>query len=251
MPQINNFPIQFSIPNIGFKGVQQTYTATPLFKSNDTYISNPLVRTQETREDIEALARTNPRIMEILRQNNIPLRVNEKALNELNSGHLLNTRILAAKIYSALPDAQKSEVNLRDLQEAAMFHDYGKVLIPEKVLNKNDALTDNEWEVMKLHSELGAELLKNKGLSRHSLELIKYHHQRADGSGYPALDERYEYGIDSQILTAADKYTALTEKRAYKEPLSKDEALSMIANDVGEGIISEEVYDALVRAIST
>ena len=152
-------------------------------------------------------------------------------------------------MYSALPENMKKEVNLKDLQEAAMYHDYGKVLIPDNILNKKDQLTPNEWETIQQHSEIGYELLKGKGLSKHALDLVKYHHQLPEGNGYPAINSYYDYGIDSQILAAADKYSALTESRSYKPELSKEEALSIINEDVNNGVISKEVYTALKQVV--
>ena len=130
-----------------------------------------------------------------------------------------------------------------------MLHDYGKVLIPEKILNKNSALSNEEWEIMEEHSELGAELLKRKNLDDRTIELIKYHHQKPDSSGYPSIGDDFEYGLDSEILSVADRYGALREERSYKEAMSKEDALAIIKEDVDSGIISEEVFDALKKSV--
>ena len=185
--------------------------------------------------------------MNILDKNNIPLKINDKELEELKNGHLLDTRITAAKIYSALPKEMKAEVNLIDLQQAAMLHDYGKVLIPDKILNKNGKLTDSEKKVMELHSELGYELLKQQGVNNNVLNLVKYHHQTPKGDGYPNIESDYLSDVSSQIIMAADKYSALREKRSYKEPLDRTEALNIIKQDVQNGAIMPEIFDALVQ----
>ena len=117
------------------------------------------------------------------------------------------------------------------------------------ILNKAGQLTEEEREIMQLHSELGYELLKNKNLSENALGLVKYHHQNPKATGYPAINDNFVYGIDTQILNAADKYSALREKRSYKEPLSREEALKVMREDVKKGIISQEVYNALERAV--
>jgi putative nucleotidyltransferase with HDIG domain len=164
------------------------------------------------------------------------------------NGHLSATRIIAAKIYSMLPKALKSEVNLVDLQQAAMLHDIGKVFIPKEILYKQGALTQREKEIMNLHAEFSYELLKQRGIKESVLRLIKYHHQRPDKTGYPCADEDFEYTLSSQILSAADKYSALTEQRAYHTACTKSEALAIIYEDVDAGVISQEVYDALKKA---
>lgn len=163
--------------------------------------------------------------------------------------HHTATRVIAAKIYSALPENMKSEVNLPDLQQAAMLHDYGKVLIPKEILNKEGALTPEEKKIMELHSEFGYELLKQQGVNEHVLNLIKYHHQKPDGSGYPVADNSFEYSISAQILEAADMYSALTEERTYHKACTKNEALNIIYKEVESKTISQEVFDALKKSV--
>ena len=167
----------------------------------------------------------------------------------MTQGHLTETRIIAAKIYSALPPELKQEVNLPDLQQAAMLHDYGKVLIPKEILNKKGALTPEEKKIMELHSELGYELLKEQGINERVLKLIKYHHQKPDGTGYPIAENNFEYTISAQILEAADMYSALTEERPYHKAFSKEEAIEIIYKEVKAENISQEVFDALKKCL--
>ena len=156
---------------------------------------------------------------------------------------------MAAKIYSSLPAYLKDEVKLNDLQEAALLHDYGKVLIPNEILNKAGKLTYEEREIMELHSELGYELLKDKNLSEGTLNLIKYHHQNLNKTGYPAVHKDFDCDLGLQILNTADKFSALREKRCYKDAFGKIEALQIIAKDVNDGNISQDVYTALLKNI--
>lgn len=243
IPQFN-----INLPKVQFRSAAGTY-APHSIPSKDTFTSNPLYDNFGSKEQIEAEIKSNPRIKEILEQYNIQAKVNIEELNKLRQGHLQDTRITAAKIYSSLPQELKKEANLSDIQQAALFHDYGKVLIPNSILNKTGQLTDEEREIMQLHSELGYELLKNKNLSENALGLVKYHHQTPTGTGYPVINDGFVYGIDTQILNAADKYSALREKRSYKEPFSREEALEIMKEDVKKGIISQEVYNALERAV--
>ena len=247
----NNFRINtgFSIPKTtGFQGKVNSYLPKVSF-GNDGYVTNPLLENFGTKAEIEAAAKTNPRIKEVLNEYNLPVRVNADELEKLKNGHLQSTRITAAKIYSNLPAELKQEVDAQALQEAAMFHDYGKVLIPDKILNKNGELNEAEWAVMQQHAELGAELLKDKNISPRAKELVKFHHQDRGGKGYPAVNSGYEYGLDSEILSVADKYEALTEQRSYKDAMTREEALAVIENDVKKGLVSQEVFDALKKAV--
>ena len=176
-------------------------------------------------------------------------KVNLQELEKLKQGHLKETRLVAAQIYSSLPGYLKDEIVLSDLQNAALLHDYGKILIPEAIMNKKGKLTPEEREIVEMHSELGYELLKNKNISKGTLDLIKYHHQNLNKTGYPKMEENADFNLGLQVLSAADKYTALREKRSYKDQFGKIEALQIIAKDVNEGKLSQDVYTALMRAI--
>ena len=143
----------------------------------------------------------------------------------------------------------KHEINLSDIQQAAMLHDYGKVLIPKEILNKKGTLSTEERKIMELHAEFGYELLKQIGVKEEVLNLIKYHHQKPDGSGYPKINQDFKHDINAQILEAADMYSALTEERPYHKAYSKEEALQIIYKEVENGIISQEVFDALKKSI--
>ena len=172
-----------------------------------------------------------------------------KELEALKSGHMKDTRVIVAKMHSSLPKELKQEVNLQDLQNAAMCHDVGKSLIPEKILNKKGKLTSEEKEIMDLHSELGYEILKGSGLNKNTLEIIKYHHQTLDGAGYPKVDAKYECPKSVQILNVADKYSALTEERAYKKAFSREDALNIISEDVKNGKIASDVFEVLNKVV--
>lgn len=238
-------------PLVNFRGSEKVVVFNPEGPelSKDRFSTNPFKENFKTKAEIEQLAKSSPRIMALLKENNIPLNVNMPAIEKLAKGHLANVRVIVAKMYSVLSEDLKSEINLSNLQQAAMLHDYGKVLIPKRILDKEGALTPEEKKIMDLHSELGYELLKQQGVNEEVLSLVKYHHQKPDGSGYPAIDDDFEYGISSQIIAVADKFSALTEKRCYRNACSKEEAFEIISKDVENGIISKEVFEALKKAM--
>ncbi len=237
MTFINNIPVNFNIQQLAFKKAPPvSYSKLQGSPVLDGFISNPITKDFGTNEQIIAEIKSNPKLMEILENYKIPLKLNLQELNQLKQGHLKDTRVIAAKIYSNLPQNLKSEINLPNLQDAAMFHDYGKVLIPTSILNKAGTLTAKEQEIMQLHSEIGFELLKNKKLNEETLNLIRNHHNVTED-------------LSTQILSTADKYSALTEKRCYKEALDKDKALSIIKQDVGNNVISQDVYNALLKSL--
>ncbi len=250
MNPIYNTPILNNIrfPRIQFRSYPAEFKETfePI---KDSFSTNPLYENYWDKNSILKSAKSNPEIMRILKENKIPLKINLEELDKLKRGHLMDTRITAAKIYSALPRELKAGINSQDIQQAAMLHDYGKILIPDNVLNKNGKLTEDERKIMSLHSELGYELLKQQGVNKNVLNLVKYHHQTPDGNGYPAITDDFTSDISAQIITAADKYSALREKRSYKDAMTRNEALKVLQEDVKNGLISEEVYNALEKAV--
>ena len=242
-------------PNISpsFNGVQNI-TYTPLFHTN--FKSNPIADSFTSdkfldipKEKIITISKSNPKIMNILKEFNIKLNPNIEELNKLKKGHLLNTRILVAKIYSNLPPNLKAEINLSELQQAAMLHDYGKVLIPKEILNKKNTLEPYEYQIVQQHAELGYELLKNQGLSQNVLDMIKFHHQNLKLEGYPKFEDNQNFNLGTQILSLADKYSALLENRCYKSNLSKEKCLEILQKEASDGLISQEIFDALKNSV--
>lgn len=192
----------------------------------------------------------NPKIKNILNEMNAPVKLNIVELNQLLDGHASDVQSISSGIIENLPYSLKDKVNLRAVSDAAYLHDLGKVLIPVEILNKNGKLNEEEIKVMHRHSELSYELLKNSNLDKTTLNLIRNHHQNAKRSGYPFVDNSFNADLNLQILSMADKYSALTEKRAYKEPMSAKQALTIIYQDVKDGKLHPFVFKALVNYAS-
>lgn len=127
------------------------------------------------------------------------------------------------------------QINLITL--ASSIHDIGKIAIPAEILNKPGKLTDEEFKIMKTHSEVGAKMLSelpaeqfNSSLVKAAYEICRWHHERYDGRGYPDGLEGDEIPISAQVVAMADVYDALTSERCYKKAFSHEEAISMILN---------------------
>ncbi len=226
-------------PNINF--ARNRYVS---FGNFDTFEITTLDR-YTTEPAIRKMILANPKIKNITKQYNPSLNLNIIGLRELLRTHATDTRNIADGIVENLPFSLQYRVDKKSLDDAAYLHDLGKVLIPEEILNKPAKLDDAETNIMHTHSELSYELLKNSGLNKKTLELIRNHHQNAKRSGYPLVDKDFNADINLQILTAADKYSALTEKRPYKEPLEPRQALTIIYSDVKEGKMHPIVFKAL------
>ena len=200
------------------------------------------------KKAVHLMLELNPRIKKILNCYRIKPSINTKTLRELSNGHMNETCNVAMGIYSFLSDEIKSGIDESILKEASMLHDLGKVLIPTKILNKPARLNKKEREIMNIHSTLGYELLKTQNIKTETLDLVKYHHQNLQCSGYPALvGSRIPSDIGVQIISTADKYSALREARVYRRKLSRIESLLILYREVREGKIHKAVFDALVN----
>lgn len=119
---------------------------------------------------------------------------------------------------------------------ASALHDIGKVGISEEILNKPGKLTEQEWEIMKTHTLIGASLLQkmdsyqDEELVQAAYEICRWHHERYDGKGYPDGLKGEEIPISAQVVSLADAYDALVSARAYKSGIPHEDAVAMLLN---------------------
>lgn len=139
-------------------------------------------------------------------------------------------------------------LNTDNLNYAASYHDIGKIKIDQKIVHKDTALTDDEFEVMKLHPIHSYEIIKPI-LGEDIAYIAKCHHEKLDGSGYPQGLKGNDIPIESQIISVADIFDALTTKRTYREAYSVDKAINLMANDVNNHKLNKDAYEALKKAI--
>ena len=196
---------------------------------------------------VKRMMSLNPSIEALLKQYKIKPEIHTKTLKELTGGHMNETCNIAEGVFSMLSEDLKRDLDKSIIKEASMLHDLGKVLIPSKILNKPAKLNVKEREIMNIHSTLVYELLKTQNLSPKTLELIRYHHQNLQHSGYPAIETTITSDIAVQIVSISDKYSALREARVYRRRLSRLESLLILYREVREGKIAPEIYNALVK----
>ena len=200
------------------------------------------------KDIVQRMIELNPSIKRMLEDYKIKPTIDTKTLKELAGGHMNETCRVAVGIYSILSENLKKNIKEETIKEASMLHDLGKVLIPSKILNKPAKLNAKEREIMNIHSTLGYELLKTQKISEETLDLIKYHHQNLIHSGYPALNcDHHPSDIGVQIISTADKYSALREARVYRRKLSRIESLLVLYKEVREGKILPEIFDAIIE----
>ncbi|HEX3682646.1 MAG TPA: HD domain-containing phosphohydrolase [Bryobacteraceae bacterium] len=146
--------------------------------------------------------------------------------------HCQRLALMAAAMGLAL-DLSPSEILA--LQRGGYLHDVGKVAIPDHILFKPGPLTPEEWEIMKTHAERGERICSSMRSLAQVLPIIRHHHERWDGSGYPDGLKGEEIPLLARILQMADIYDALTTARPYKRALSPDEALDVLREEVAKG----------------
>ena len=212
----------------------------------DTFEPKTLDR-YTTEAAIRRMIENNPKVRSIAGTFNPSLELNMEELKELQANHATDTKNIAKGITENLPFSLQNKVDTKAIEDAAYLHDLGKVLIPKEVLNKPARLDNNEVKIMHTHSELSYELLKNSDLNEKTLKLIRNHHQNAKRTGYPWVGKDFSADLNLQILSTADKYSALTENRKYKAPLTSEQALTIIYRDVQEGKLHPFVFKALVN----
>ena len=160
--------------------------------------------------------------------------------NGESGAHVLHIRIITELLLHRLLEISSQYPITAEQQDniplASALHDIGKIGIDEKILNKPGKLTPEEYEVIKTHSMLGAEMLhqlenfNEQPLLQTAYEIARWHHERWDGRGYPDGLKGDEIPISAQLVALADVYDALTSERCYKKAFSHEKAVQMILN---------------------
>ncbi|MDO4483826.1 MAG: response regulator [Clostridia bacterium] len=144
------------------------------------------------------------------------------------------TAILAKKAMVLYPELGLTEEKIRLISTASALHDVGKIAIPDNILLKPGRLTPEEFEIMKTHSEEGYKLLKqfdyiwNDEYGAYCRNISRWHHERYDGRGYPDHLVGDQIPVEAQLVSLADVYDALVNKRCYKEPFGFETTFDMI-----------------------
>lgn len=173
--------------------------------------------------------------------------------------HFANISTLSALLLQALQKRKNhyglTEQDCQLIATAAVFHDVGKIGIPESILLKPGKLTAKEFEVMKTHTLIGDNLIKSleiyhdEPLLQMAAQICRWHHERYDGGGYPDGLKGEEIPICAQVVSIADVYDALMSARPYKPAFSSEKAIQMILN--GEcGVFNPVLVDCLLEVVS-
>ncbi|KEJ00890.1 diguanylate cyclase [Clostridium botulinum A2B7 92] len=126
-----------------------------------------------------------------------------------------------------------TESETEELKTIGLLHDIGKIAIEENILNKSEELTDDEWQEIKRHSEIGYRILNTVNDMLEISEYVLYHHERWDGKGYPKGLKGEEIPLQSRIITIIDAYDAMTSQRSYRSALPEESAIEELKINAG------------------
>ena len=142
-----------------------------------------------------------------------------------------------------------SRMDIRNLVWGSYLHDIGKVGIPDKVLLKTGKLTPEEWVIMRQHVIIGEQICQPLRTMRGVLPIIRHHHERWDGSGYPDGLSGHDIPFLAQVFQLIDVYDALTSDRPYKKALSPEESLRIMFSETHRGWRNRELMDEFAKFI--
>lgn len=168
-----------------------------------------------------------------------------EARDEYTRGHSERVMKVASMIAEELGVPEES---IEILRSAAELHDIGKIGVPDAILRKAGKLTAEEWETMRRHPIVSEEICRPLGLPPEVLFLIKHHHERLDGKGYPAGLLPEDQPLLQRILVVADSFDAMRSRRPYRDVMPEDELISELNRSAGR-TMDPTVVDALKRLL--
>jgi putative nucleotidyltransferase with HDIG domain len=168
-----------------------------------------------------------------------------EARDPYTRGHSERVAEFAQKIATKMGFSQEK---IELLKEISLLHDIGKLGIKEDILNKKEPLTEEEWEAVRKHSLIGEDILKPFLSSSEMLTVIRQHHERYDGTGYPDKVTGENINIFAAIVSVADAYDAMTSPRAYRPALSNAQAIEELEKNKGTQF-NPKVVEAFIEAI--
>jgi putative nucleotidyltransferase with HDIG domain len=158
-------------------------------------------------------------------------------------GHSIRVSRLACMLAETLG---LSSDQLKALERGSLLHDIGKIGITDTILHKPGKLTEEEWKIMRIHPDIGSRIVEGIPFLQETLPVIRYHHERWDGSGYPNGLQGKDIPTQARIFAVADVFDALTSKRSYRTRSSADDAIRYMQEQAGI-LFDPEIVDVLTQ----
>ena len=168
-----------------------------------------------------------------------------EAKDPYTRGHSERVAALSRRVASAL-GLTSAVVDL--VGQAGLLHDIGKIGVPEAILRKPGPLSAEEWESMRAHPVIGAQIVAPFEFFAGAARVIRHHHERWDGSGYPDGLARATIPLEARIVAVADVFDALTSARSYRAALPRDAVRACLATEAGH-TLDETVVAALLGVL--
>ena len=203
-----------------------------LYRSYTTYLG----RVREQQEHIAEIAALHLRTIETL-----ALAIDAK--DDTTAAHLRRVQVYAMGIGSEL---NLTSLEMEALNAAALLHDVGKLAVPEYIVSKPGKLTPEEFEKMKIHPVVGAEILERVGFPYPVVPIVRAHHEKFDGTGYPDGLAGDQIPIGARILSVVDCLDALSSDRQYRKACPLEEAMEVVTAQSGKAF-DPRVVDVLQR----
>jgi diguanylate cyclase (GGDEF)-like protein/putative nucleotidyltransferase with HDIG domain len=199
-----------------------------------------LGKLEDEKRHVEEIANLHLRTIEAL-----ALAIEAK--DQTTHDHLQRVRIYAIEVAKELG---MSGTDLEALHAAALLHDIGKLAVPEHIIAKPGKLTPEEFEKMKIHTVVGADILERVRFPYPVVPIVRAHHEKWDGSGYPYGLKGAEIPIGARILSAVDYLDALASDRQYRKAMPLDEVMKRLSAESGKSF-DPKVVDVLTRRYRT
>src|SRR6476620_6903802 len=178
--------------------------------------------------EAEAERRRHAEEMATIHMNTIEsLAIAVDAKDQTTHGHVRRTQIYAVEMGKLF---KVSESDLRALHAGALLHDIGKLAVPEYILNKPGKLTEAEFAKMKIHPVVGGDILKRVNFPYPVEDIVRYHHEKWDGSGYPKGLKGESIPLVARIISVVDFYDATRCDRPYRKGMKREESLALLRN---------------------
>jgi putative two-component system response regulator len=214
---------------------------TALANGADDYVVKPF-----DREELKARLQVGARIVGLQRGQTVIFTFARavEAKSPYTYGHADRVMTYALALANQLDLPPKDQELLR---RGAVVHDIGKIAVPDTILNKPGPLTPEEFAVVKQHPAQGAKMVESLGSVRDLIPMIRWHHERMDGRGYPDGLRGEDLAPLVRILAVADVYDALASERPYREALPHDECLQLLRKDAAGGGLDRYLVEAFCR----
>jgi putative nucleotidyltransferase with HDIG domain len=170
------------------------------------------------------------------------------AKDQITHGHIRRVQVYATEVAKRLGVRDQSQ--LKAIEAAALLHDMGKLAIPEHILNKPGKLTTAEFETMKRHASIGADLLSEIRFPYPVVPIVRHHHESWKGGGYPTGISGTDIPLGARILSVVDCFDALNSDRPYRPRLSPEEAFTILRERSGT-MYDPWVVDTFIEAFPT